>query len=109
MMSQAVTDNLAQQEITSLVLPNPDITEIRIGIMGNVDSGKSTLTGVLTKDVLDDGRGRARTLVMKHKHELATGRTSCVTHHYTRTKIKAENGKEGERHITYIDLAGHEK
>ena len=108
-MSQQQTDNLAQQiptnpEQNKSQLPNPNMTEIRIGIMGNVDSGKSTLTGVLTKDVLDDGRGRARSLVMKHKHELATGRTSCVTHHYTRTRQS-----EKERHITYIDLAGHEK
>lgn len=109
-------DNLAQQQLQTnptenkSQLPNPNMTEIRIGIMGNVDSGKSTLTGVLTKDVLDDGRGRARSLVMKHKHELATGRTSCVTHQYTRTKTKYEGIETPiERHITYIDLAGHEK
>ena len=126
MAQQPITDNLAHQIQSTHVqnksqLPNPNITELRIGIMGNVDSGKSTLTGVLTKDVLDDGRGRARTLVMKHKHELTTGRTSCVTHHYTRTRQAAdpetrtrqaadpEDGKQCERHITYIDLAGHEK
>lgn len=115
-MSQSTTDNLAQQQTINPVipascpvLPNPDITEIRIGIMGNVDSGKSTLTGVLTKDVLDDGRGRARALVMKHKHERSTGRTSCVTHHYTRARMVSADGKQTERHITYIDLAGHEK
>jgi GTPase len=114
-MSQQANDILVQQSNSGL--PDPDITELRIGIMGNVDSGKSTLTGVLTKNVLDDGRGRARTLVMKHKHELTTGRTSCVTHHYTRTlaapdpatKTSPEDGKQCERHITYIDLAGHEK
>lgn len=82
------------------------ISEIRIGIMGNVDSGKSTLTGVLTKQVLDDGNGKARSLVMKHKHELVTGRTSCVTHHYTRDIDLEANT---ERDVTYIDLAGHEK
>ena len=32
----------------------PDIT---VATIGNVDSGKSTLVGVLTKSVLDDGRG----------------------------------------------------
>ena len=113
MAQQPITDNLAHQiqsthEQNKSQLPNPNITELRIGIMGNVDSGKSTLTGVLTKDVLDDGRGRARTLVMKHKHELTTGRTSCVTHHYTRTRQSSDTNTS-ERHITYIDLAGHEK
>ena len=29
-------------------------------VIGNVDSGKSTLVGVLTKGGLDDGRGLAR-------------------------------------------------
>jgi GTPase len=113
MSHQPITDNLAHQiqsthEQNKSLLPNPNITELRIGIMGNVDSGKSTLTGVLTKDVLDDGRGRARSLVMKHKHELTTGRTSCVTHHYTRTRQSSDTNTN-ERHITYIDLAGHEK
>ena len=31
--------------------------EISIAAIGNVDSGKSTLAGTLTKNVLDDGRG----------------------------------------------------
>lgn len=34
--------------------------EVRVAIIGNVDSGKSTLVGVLTRSMLDDGRGLAR-------------------------------------------------
>ena len=41
------------------------IEELRIGVIGSVDSGKSTLTGVLTKDILDDGRGFARSKNLK--------------------------------------------
>jgi hypothetical protein len=37
-----------------------DITELRVAVVGNVDAGKSTLLGVLTKGLLDDGRGRVR-------------------------------------------------
>ena len=37
--------------------------EVRIGILGNVDSGKTTLCGVLTKQILDNGRGSARILL----------------------------------------------
>lgn len=37
--------------------------EIRVAIIGNVDSGKSTLVGVLTRAILDDGRGLARSKV----------------------------------------------
>ena len=31
--------------------------DVRIAVIGNVDSGKSTLVGVLTRCVVDDGRG----------------------------------------------------
>ena len=37
-----------------------DFMEVRVAVVGNVDSGKSTLLGVLTHCVLDDGRGDAR-------------------------------------------------
>ena len=35
-----------------------EIIEVRCAVVGNVDSGKSTLTGVLTRGGLDDGRGK---------------------------------------------------
>lgn len=43
-----------------------------------VDAGKSTLLGVLTKGALDDGRGRTRVNLFRHKHEIESGRTSSV-------------------------------
>ena len=47
--------------------------DMRIAICGNVDSGKSTFVGVLTKGVLDNGRGSVRQKVFRHKHEMDTG------------------------------------
>ena len=44
--------------------------EIRIGVIGNVDSGKSTLVSVLSNGKLDDGRGLARRLILKHPPEV---------------------------------------
>jgi GTPase len=82
------------------------VTEARIGVIGSVDSGKSTITGVLTKEVLDDGRGSARALVMRHPHEIISGRTSCIISHYIRKKDEVTGT---ERNTTFIDLAGHEK
>ena len=38
-------------------------SEVRVAIIGNVDSGKSTMVGVLTRSMLDDGRGLARSKV----------------------------------------------
>jgi GTPase len=57
---------------------NDDFIEVRVAVVGNVDSGKSTLLGVLTHSVLDDGRGHARTKLFRHKHEIESGRTSSV-------------------------------
>ncbi len=37
--------------------------------------------GVLTRHILDDGRGFARSKVFKHGHEEATGRTSSIGQH----------------------------
>src|SRR4051812_38192119 len=56
-----------------------DTKEIRVAVIGNVDSGKSTLVGVLTKCTLDDGRGSARQLVFNYSHEKENGRTSSIT------------------------------
>lgn len=80
--------------------------EIRIGVIGSVDSGKSTITGVLTKNMLDDGRGSARAHVMRHPHELKTGRTSSIIAHYTK-QLNPDTGIAKD--ITFVDLAGHEK
>lgn len=57
-----------------------DFFEIRIAVVGNVDSGKSTLLGVLTRGQLDNGRGLARMNVFVHKHEIESGRTSSISH-----------------------------
>ena len=43
-----------------------------------MDAGKSTMLGVLVKGNLDDGRGKARVNLFRHKHEVESGRTSSV-------------------------------
>lgn len=53
--------------------------DVRIAMIGNVDSGKSTLVGVLTKNMMDDGRGLARKAVFNFKHEESNGRTSSIS------------------------------
>ena len=74
--------------------------EIRIAVIGNVDSAKSSTIGVLTTDILDDGRGFSRSTILKHPHEKDSGRTSCITQ-----KFLKKNGKI----YNFVDLAGHEK
>lgn len=48
----------SEEEVKEL-MEGPE-SDLRIAVIGNVDSGKSTLVGVLTKGLLDDGRGAAR-------------------------------------------------
>eukprot|EP01063_Lacrimia_lanifica_P026827 TRINITY_DN3680_c0_g1_i1.p1 TRINITY_DN3680_c0_g1~~TRINITY_DN3680_c0_g1_i1.p1 ORF type:complete len:879 (+),score=293.82 TRINITY_DN3680_c0_g1_i1:76-2712(+) len=105
--------------------------DMRVAICGNVDSGKSTLVGVLTRGMWDDGRGAVRAKVFVHKHEKETGRTSAVSEQYLgfdsngQTVNYAELGLDPKGHhhkltakelsgrsakvVTLYDLAGHER
>eukprot|EP00529_Nitzschia_sp_RCC80_P009523 CAMPEP_0113468252 /NCGR_PEP_ID=MMETSP0014_2-20120614/15254_1 /TAXON_ID=2857 /ORGANISM="Nitzschia sp." /LENGTH=768 /DNA_ID=CAMNT_0000360625 /DNA_START=256 /DNA_END=2562 /DNA_ORIENTATION=+ /assembly_acc=CAM_ASM_000159 len=99
---------------------------IRVAVVGNVDAGKSTMIGTLTSSCLDDGRGSSRTSIMKHRHEIESGRTSTASTHLmgfrstgetivgqeslrNRRKSEDEVARESYRVITLMDLAGHEK
>ncbi|KAG6004367.1 hypothetical protein E4U21_001130 [Claviceps maximensis] len=101
-----------------------DVIETRIAVVGNVDAGKSSMLGVLVKGDLDDGRGKARVNLFRHKHEIETGRTSSVgmeimgfdsvgrvvTSDTPGRKLSWEDiGKQSAKVITFSDLAGHEK
>lgn len=55
--------------------------QIDVAVAGDSNSGKSTLIGVLVHGQLDNGRGSARMQILKHNHELASGHTSCISHH----------------------------
>ncbi|KAK4519019.1 Cut9-interacting protein scn1 [Mucor velutinosus] len=99
-----------------------DLLEIRVAVVGNVDAGKSTMLGVLTKGVLDDGRGKARVNLFRHKHEIESGRTSSVggeilgfdaaSRPILHTGKKAnweEITDKAAKVLSFVDLAGHEK
>lgn len=74
--SNEFKDKLHEMDANSrTVRPENDT---RIAVIGNVDSGKSTLVGVLTKSMMDDGRGSARKQVFNFAHEQANGRTSSI-------------------------------
>jgi elongation factor 1-alpha len=85
------------------------------------------MIGTLTTSSLDDGRGKSRTAIMKHRHEIESGRTSTATTHLMgfrstgepiigfdqiramKKKSEDEIARESYRVITLMDLAGHEK
>jgi GTPase len=100
------------------------IVDIRIAVCGNVDSGKSTMIGVLITGENDNGRGAARLNVFAHKHEIESGRTSSISEQMlgfdSKGKIVnyrtdfhspswADIANESCKIISFFDLAGHEK
>jgi GTPase len=98
-------------------------------MLGNVDSGKSTTSAVLTSapGSTDDGRGTMREKVFNYAHEKSNGRTSSVAHEimgfkadgtqYTTTlshttkknKIWPDIVANSAKIIHLLDMCGHQK
>ena len=53
--------------------------QLRVTLAGSTTSGKSSLLGTLSTSTLDNGRGKSRLSLLKHRHEISTGATSSVT------------------------------
>ncbi|KAM7394810.1 hypothetical protein PAMP_021590 [Pampus punctatissimus] len=118
------TDRNTRKIAEVLVRKVPDdqqFLDLRVAVLGNVDSGKSTLLGVLTQGELDNGRGRARLNLFRHLHEIQTGRTSSISFeilgfnsrgevvNYSESRTAEEICESSSKMITFIDLAGHHK
>jgi GTPase len=108
-----------------------EVMEVRVAVVGNVDAGKSTTLGVLTRGTLDDGRGKARVALFRHPHEIESGRTSSVGGEilgfsttgqpiFPSTEGEASGAKReklsweaickrASKVVSFIDLAGHER
>jgi len=102
--------------------------DVRYAVCGNVDSGKSTMVGVLTRAQLDNGRGLVRVNCFAHKHEVTSGRTSSISQQImgfneqgecvNQLLLESTGGhpygwgdiiEQSHKVISFIDLAGHEK
>jgi GTPase len=57
------------------------IFEIPVLFLGSGNSGKSSIISYLSHKKLDNGNGKSRIQLFRHKHEFATGKTSCVVPH----------------------------
>jgi GTPase len=99
---------------------------VKVGIIGNVDAGKSTLVSVLTKGIADDGNGGARVRVLNYLHEQESGRTSSIGQeilgftkegkqvvperfNQNKNKYWKEVVTHSHKIISLVDLCGHEK
>ena len=92
-----------------------------VAVLGPVEAGKSTLLGVLMDGQLDNGRGQARLNLLRHRHELVSGRTSSISHgflgfdkagevvNYETCGSIQEICEVSVKLVTLIDLAGHRK
>ncbi|KAI9097268.1 GTP-binding protein 2-like protein [Phlyctochytrium arcticum] len=97
--------------------------EIRVAIIGGADAGKSTLLGVLAYSENDNGRGKARLNLLRHRHEIESGRTSSISHqivgfdphgaiiNYASTNVHtwAQICETAAKVVTFLDMCGHPK
>jgi len=110
---------MSKKAIPELKLPESGAgyDEIVVDIVGNVDSGKSSLCGILSHPllrddlvnnlpkILDDGNGLSRSRVLALQHERISGRTSSISYSY----MIFDNTKPRPRVVSLVDLAGHEQ
>lgn len=71
--TESRTNGRPQQPLSSSVA-----TQLRISLTGATMSGKSSLLGALSTSTLDNGRGKSRLSMLKHRHEITSGITSSV-------------------------------
>jgi GTPase len=114
-----------KDEPEGAMLMDDHAEDLRVAMLGNVDAGKTTITGVLSKGIVDDGRGLARARVLQHKHEHEKGQSSSVAleligfnkgKQVLPTKITGQHNKDfhdvatrSSHRMTLVDLCGHEK
>ena len=71
--------------------------QLRVSLIGATMCGKSSLLGTLSTSTLDNGRGKSRLSLLKHRHEIATGVTSSVSQElvgYVDVQHAAESNKD---------------
>lgn len=97
--------------------------EVRVGVLGKSQAGKSTLLGVLTQGELDNGRGSARLNMFRHRHEISSGFTSSISHEslgftsqgdvinykFNEMMTAEEISDRSTKLVTFMDLAGHKR
>lgn len=97
--------------------------DIKVMLLGDKQSGKSTLIGVLTSGRYDNGNGSARMHVHVHKHDLLSGQTSSLSHHILGFDSQGNITNYSEygnntwdeivdastKIFTIMDIGGHEK
>ncbi|KAK5810168.1 hypothetical protein F5H01DRAFT_36520 [Linnemannia elongata] len=112
---------VVEARVTSRLAEEHHFLEIRVALVGGPDAGKSTLLGRLAHGIADNGRGKARLNLLRHRHEISTGRTSSISHeiigftakgetvNYNTTNISSwqEVCESSAKVVTLLDTCGH--
>ncbi|KAG0264976.1 GTP binding protein [Mortierella polycephala] len=112
---------VVEAKVTSRLADEHHFLEIRVALVGGPDAGKSTLLGRLAHGIADNGRGKARLNLLRHRHEISTGRTSSISHeiigftskgqtvNYSTTNISSwqEVCESSAKVVTLLDTCGH--
>ena len=119
-----INRNILKENDNNINKYNQNYEELKIGLIGEENSGKSTLVGCLISDKKDNGNGLTRTNVFKHRHEINCGKTSSFTHQimgFDKSGKKTNINDFGnlnswsvivnnsEKIINFIDMGGSEK
>ncbi|KAF7535001.1 hypothetical protein G7Z17_g13280 [Cylindrodendrum hubeiense] len=96
--------------------------QLRVTFTGPTTSGKSSLLGTLSTGTLDNGRGKSRLSLLKHRHEVVSGITSSIaqeligyknrailnySHGNIESWVDIHNCSEDGRLVFVSDSAGH--
>lgn len=79
--------------------------QLRVSLTGSTTSGKSSLLGTLSTSTLDNGRGKSRLSLLKHRHEIASGVTSSVTGSLIGYHDVGSTGNSDTSHYQVINYA----
>ncbi|CAM1507360.1 Fc.00g070010.m01.CDS01 [Cosmosporella sp. VM-42] len=72
---------IGQNSVESTAIPSRGSSktpQLRVTFTGPTTSGKSSLLGTLSTGTLDNGRGKSRLSLLKHRHEVVSGVTSSI-------------------------------
>ncbi|KAJ1665907.1 hypothetical protein IW140_002833 [Coemansia sp. RSA 1813] len=96
-------------------------TEVRMAVLGDLGVGKSTVLGCLTYGEADDGHGKARLNLLRHRHEVESGRTSSIALgvigfnadgevlNYANNRSAEQIYQRSHHVVTLIDTCGYAK
>ncbi|KAG0307244.1 GTP binding protein, partial [Dissophora globulifera] len=112
---------VVEAKVSSRLADEHHFMEIRVALVGGPDAGKSTLLGRLAHGIADNGRGKARLNLLRHRHEISSGRTSSISHeimgftatgetvNYSTTNISSwqEVCESSAKVVTMLDTCGH--